>query len=408
MPPKNNPSPTVPNGSEDKASEQQTQEQVKDQAGDVTPGAPSPEAAISVPLNIDILKDLLVEFGHEPPLRLPPDDEGEEPSEEMWVTRFAEVFKETSEIADAGYDFLQETCARLFDKADGTEYPFESVEKAIEDIEAWIEEKLQPFVAPVKPISEDLDELVSGEVYTVEEAMRLRVDRPEIAAAIGMSCGALKGVNGIGVFGELRTDTATLECTYRVERDKGEAEIVYGPTQHRLNRITEDLSVLHDQRRALSGAMQAKLKELPELRQAVENHTTRALAAMDDPKKIKQLGDNPMARAERLSLQLMGKAFAEIEDILMSDAQASLDQQREYDIVQRMSDHKLEREEAEAQIPQKNAEGLSDQAREVGEACIELRKQVDGVDDEIKALKKEEVALLESRLKLTIVRERIS
>lgn len=407
MPPKNNPSPTVPNGSEDKASEQQTQGEVTDQAGVVTPGAPSPEPATFVPTNIDILKDLLVEFGHEPPLRLPPDDEGEEPSEEMWVTRFAEVFKETSEIADAGYDFLQQTCARLFDQADGTEYPFESVEKAIEDIETWLDVELKASLQ-LKPISEGLDALFTGQVYTVEEAMRLRVDKPELAAAIGMSCGALKGVNGINVFGELRTDTATLECTYRVERDKGEAEIVYGPTQHRLNRITEDLSVLHDKRRALSGAMQTKLKELPELRQAVENHTTRALAAMDDPKKIKQLGDNPMARAERLSLQLMGKAFADIEDILMGDAQASLDQQREYDIVQRMSDHKLEREEAEAQIPQKNAEGLSDQAREVGEACIELRKQVDEVDAEIKALNKEEVTLLESRLKLTIVRERVS
>jgi hypothetical protein len=397
-----NPSPIASNGSEDKASEQQTQEQVQDQAGDVTPGAPTPQPGAPAWLKLDEIKELLVEFGHEPPTR----EVGNEPTDDQWFARFTEVFRETSKDADECFEFLNETVAVLFDE-DDKEYEFESIAKAIQDVDKWITAKLTE-AAKVKPISEDLDELVSGEVYTVEEAMRLRVDKPEIAAAIGMSCGALKGVNGINVFGELRTDTATLECTYRVERDKGEAEIVYGPTQHRLNRITEDLSVLHDKRRALSGAMQTKVKELPELRQAVENHTTRALAAMDDPKKIKQLGDNPMARAERLSLQLMGKAFADIEDILMSDAQASLDQQREYDIVQRMSDHKLEREEAEAQIPQKNAEGLSDQAREVGEACIELRKQVDEVDAEIKALNKEEVTLLESRLKLTIVRERVS
>jgi hypothetical protein len=396
-----NPSPTASNGSEDKASEQQTQGEVKDQAGDVTPGAPSSEAIDLTP-KINDLKELLVEFGHEPPTA----EEGKEPTDEQWLVRVAEVFRETSKDADECFEFLNETVAVLFDE-DDKEYEFESIAKAIQDVDKWITAKLAEATKG-KPVSDDLDELVSGEVYTVEEAMRLRVDKPELAAAIGMSCGALKGVNGISLFSELRKDVGTLQCIYRVERDKGEAEIVYGPTQHRLNRITEDLDGLQDKRRALSGAMQTKLRELPELRQAVENHTTRALAAMDDPEKIKQLGDNPMARAQRLSLQLMGKAFADIEDILTSDAQAVLDQQREYDIVQLMADHKLEREEAEAQIPQKNAEGLSDQAREVGEACIELRKQVDEVDAEIKALNEEQVSLLDSRLKLTIVRERVS
>lgn len=404
MPPKKNPNPTVPNGSEDKASEQ-TQEQVKDQAGEVTPGAPSPEPETkdSAPIMIDELKDLLVEFGHEPPKA----EVGDEPTDMEWVNRFAEVFKETSEDADRCFEFLNDTCALLFDKEDGTEYDFESVEKAIADIEAWLDAKIGEGVA-LKTVSEDVDTLATGQVYTVEEAMRLRVDIPEVAAAIGMACGALAGVNGIPRFAELRTDTGTKECVYRVERDKGEAEVVYGPTQHRLNRITEDVALLQAERRSLSGQMQAKLQELPELRQAVETHTQRALAAMDDPEKIKQLGDNPMARAQRLSLQLMGKAFAEIEDILKSDAQADLNEKRELAIVQLMSDHRLEREDAEAQIPKKNAEGLSDQAREVGEACIALRGKVDDVDAEIAKLQAEQESLIESRLALVIVLAPIS